>query len=496
MGDADLWDMLTKSGIHSDSATAIVRSHKSMNDADLWDRLTQNGAKPDAATAIVKSRSAPNTDLSLRNLGRSVTQGATFGFGDELGLTDRAKENAFKAEHPWIDAGAKTIGMIPAAVGAIAAAPVLGTTAGGSALLGGGLGLLSGVGESDTGDPTARLESGVKGGLLGSLGSLIGYGAGKVVGGTASKILDRKYPARAVARAAGGILDPATAAATASRMAAVDAIAPGGSSIATASVPADGTQMSQFLPTLRGVGASPAAAASAETSIRGQRAVLEAARKAIGSKMDAIGGDIPAPPQTVLDQVKEVLGSKAPDVTGAMMPVQDARTALSRLRYDARTAAAQGTNVNGVRLHEINQARAALQAHIYQHAPAFQALDQPYATVMDQLGHAEDALETVQRSRGNYAGNEAYGATAGSLGGSLPRGSHGVIMTALDKLLTNKAGAADAVARLIAKPGGPEMVKGLLDLVPQTSSRSIAGPAAGVVIPQLRGLLFPQDSQP
>src|SRR3954469_17339315 len=52
--------------------------------------------------------SAPSdSGISWRDIGRAATQGATFGFGDELGLTDRAKESAFKQGHPVVDFLAK-----------------------------------------------------------------------------------------------------------------------------------------------------------------------------------------------------------------------------------------------------------------------------------------------------------------------------------------------------------------------------------------------------
>src|SRR4051812_30040854 len=100
MNDADLWELLTKNGVASDSATAIVHSHKSQSDADLWERITKNGASPDAATAIVKSRGPQkDTSINARNLLRSAGQGATFGFSDELGLTDRDAQKAFQHDH-------------------------------------------------------------------------------------------------------------------------------------------------------------------------------------------------------------------------------------------------------------------------------------------------------------------------------------------------------------------------------------------------------------
>lgn len=433
-----------------------------------------------------------DTSLSFRNLGRSAVQGATFGWGDELGLTDRAKEAAFKAGHPVADFLAKLGGGIVAPALAVAAAPALGTTLGGAAALGGTMGLLSGAGEAD-GNLGDRVKGGLLGGGLGAVGGAAGLAAGKVGGSIATKVLDRFHPERAVARAAGGLITPNVAA----KLAQVEAIAPGGASIATTSAPQTGARVSRMLPMLRAVGASPTAGASAEASFTRQQTVLETARKALGKQMDALAGDIPAPSQTVLDQVREVLGSKAPSVPAgaATMPVQDARAALSRLRFDARQAAKQGTNANGVRVNDINTARAALQDHIYQHAPGFEALDRPYSTLMDQLGQTGKALKAVQDSRSNYAGNTAFGSTSGSLGGSLPHSSRGFVLDLIDKLMTDKAGAADAVANLIAKPGGPDLVDELLKRMPAASGRysRFAAPVASTAIPAMRGLLSPSS---
>src|SRR5689334_6212001 len=108
--DADLWESLTRAGIQPDSATAIVSSHRGLSDADLWERLTKNGAAPDAATAIVKSRQ-PQQSMA-KGVGRALVQGATYNFGDELGLTNRGAEKAFQQAHPIADFLAKMAGGV------------------------------------------------------------------------------------------------------------------------------------------------------------------------------------------------------------------------------------------------------------------------------------------------------------------------------------------------------------------------------------------------
>lgn len=566
MNDADLWELLTKSGIHPDSATAIVRSHRGMNDADLWERLTQNGAAPATATSIVQSRGgSADSDVSLRNVGRALTQGATFGFGDELGLTDRAKESAFKQAHPIIDAIAKMGGGLAAPVAAMAAAPEALAGAGGAAVIGGTMGLLNGAGEAD-GSLADRAKGAAVGGLLGGAGSAAGYGVAKGLGSLGGAIVDRLKPVRAVARAAQTLIDPDVAA----NLQKVNDIAPGGASIATAGVPAEGASTSRFVPILRGVGRSPEAGQAAEANILSQQKALEASRSALGNKMDAIKGRVPVTDEVrnAIAKVSEILapakrpalqleiapeapapletaqspapslrdalnnfrarqtaaytrnagtteqqmarqalerhqaaasvapisGSRAqpiPDPTPEGYDIQDLRDALSRLRYMSRQAEKRGVEGNGMTLKDITDAERALRGVIYQSAPEFAALDKPYAVVARQLGITDDALEAVQKSRAAHAANAAYGVDPESVGGSL-HSRHGVTATLLDRIFTNPAGAADAVSTLLTKPGGPELIQGILTRAP--APRMVgrtAVPLSASTIPALRGLLTP-----
>jgi len=465
----------------------------------------------------IPAPSSPNTDISLRNLGRSFTQGATFGFGDELGLTNRDAEKAFKTAHPVADFMSKLVGGALAPAAAMAAAPEALAGAGGAALLGGTSGLLNGIGEGETTDD--RIKGGLLGAGIGAVGGAAGAKLAEGAGVVGGKILDRMNPARAVGRASAGLLDDP--AAVAQRMNEVNQLAPGGASVASTAIARDGTDQSRFLAMTRGAGVNPAAAGTVESQIVGQRAALDAGKKAIGAQMDKLApGEIPITPKVreAMNSVKGVLGSKAPSVPPASatdlnplgleksipfefdpakttMSLQEARDALSRLRYLGRQYV--GVGVDGITKRDINEARAALQDVIYSHRPDFAPLDRQYAKLMDQEGATEDLLTQIQRSRGAHAGNDAYGATAGSLGGSLPSGSHGVIMRALDHLLTNKAGAADAVARLVTKPGNGSRVADLLGNAPAPSGRMAPAIRAGLfssLPPALKGLLF--DEQP
>jgi hypothetical protein len=487
MNDADLWEALTKAGVRPDSATAIVMSHRRMSNADLWERVVANGASPDAATTIVRARSASpsaaaptastasaNTDVSLRNVGRAFTQGATLGFGDELGLTDRDAEKAFKQNHPGVDFAAKFLGGALAPAAAALLAPEAAATAGGAALIGAGAGALSGIGEGET--PKERAIGGVVGGTIGAAGGLLGRGVSSVVG----KIADRINPSRTVTRAAGELLTPDVA----QRMAEVNALAPGGASIASSTAPQLGARTSRFMSMARGVGANPDAAAAAEAAVTTQRTALKLGQGELGAKMDALAGDIPVTRELrdAIVKARDVLGAKVPKVLAdapadanplgleksvpfsfdeetPTLDVQDLRDVLSRLRYLSRQAEKRGVEANGITTRDINDARDAVQRALYRHAPGFAPLDRNYALLSDQVRQVDRLIKTIQLSRQNYAGNTAYGATAGSLGGSLPHGAQSATLHLLEHLLTNRSKAADAVYRSILLPAGADAVQ-------------------------------------
>lgn len=175
--------------------------------------------------------------------------------------------------------------------------------------------------------------------------------------------------------------------------------------------------------------------------------------------------------------------------------IQVLRDALGRLRYMARNAAKRGTEANGPTTYEIKAARNALQKAIYEHEPKFAQLDSDYGTMMDQQRQVDQMLKTVRNSRTMHAANKAYGATSGSLGGSLPQGRMGIVYSALDKMLTNKAGAADAVAQYITKPGDPRLLQQLLKYNKPLSAKVRGSLNAGTAasIPAMRGLLQSLD---
>lgn len=171
--------------------------------------------------------------------------------------------------------------------------------------------------------------------------------------------------------------------------------------------------------------------------------------------------------------------------------LQVLRDALGRLRYMARNAARRGTEANGPTTYEIKAARNALQDAIYQHEPNFADLDTQYGTMMDQQRQVDKMLKTVRLARQNGAANDALKMTPTSVGGSL-HGPMGVTRMLVDKMLTDKAGAADAVNRFIVKPGDPSLLPQLLKFAKPASPRIQAtanGVTAGAV-PSLRDLLL------
>lgn len=442
-------------------------------------------------------------EANADNVVRSLMQGGSYGFGDEItGLTHgtaardeyRARENAFRGQHPVLDAALKAVGGLASSLPVMALGPEALATLKGATLFSAGAGALSGVGEAD-GNAGNRVLGGVLGAGTGAAGGILGYGLTKAAGSTYNAIADRLNPERAVAKAAAPLVN-------AGKLAEVDAVAPGGASLANTAVPTAGMKLSRLNYFLRGIGASPEAGASAENNFLAQGAALAKARQALGDQMDALNGALPVDPdvRAAVKQAAGVLGGKAPALpkgSGGTVEIQDLRDALSRLRYAERQAVKRGTEANGANLHDISQARQALQSLLYDRVPGFEPLDTQYAVASQAAGQTDRALKTVQQSRSNYGANTAYKQSAGSLGGSLPKGHGGLVTSLLDHLFLNKAGAADATARLLTTPGGPELVQDLLSRVPRQASQRIPallGTTTGASANALRGLLFSPDS--
>lgn len=426
------------------------------------------------------SAPASGTDVNLKNLGRSALNQALFQFGDELGIVDREKNKAFQKEHPWASTGARIVGgaLAPIALATLPATAPAAAALGGATAIAGGTGLLSGAGEGET--MGERVKGAALEGLLGAGFGAAGYGAGKLLGKGASAIMDRIRPERAVARAANEIVDPATRSSLAGAT-------PGTASMATAAVPQTGLQESRFLPMIRAVGASPKAAAQAEKDVLGQITSTTAEKASIGAAMDALDAPIPITTDLylALQRAKEVLPSgKVP--RGKMTSIQEVKDVLSRLR---------GMSKEGVDAHQLAVAKQAVADELYKLSPNFKTLDVQYGVAAEAERRARDILEAIQRSRANYAGNRAMKMTESSLGGSL-HGRTRVIANLFDKVLTNKAGAADAVAKYITKPGGPQLIDDLLKNLPagHAGMSAIRQGMAATAVPAAAGMLSAPDA--
>ncbi len=462
-----------------------------------------------------------------RGIGRALTQGATFNFGDKLGLVDPAKQKAFQEAHPWINALSEMAGGSVAPIAAATAFPALATGAGAVGLMT-GAGAIAGAGAADPNAPDtpimtpmgmvnvpSRLLGAGEGGAISGLLGAAGQKAAKLAQPMVSAVLDRMHPERVVARVSRGLLD--NPALVEQQMAAANAIQPGSASIATTAVAREGTDQSRFLPMIRDIAANPQAAASAEAKIVGQRAAINVGKRALGDQMDQLeAGEITLTPKvrSAMNDVRAVLGGKAPDIPPAdavdlnplgleksvpfefdpakkTMSLSDAREALSRLRFLARNAAAKGVDANGITEHDIVVAKNALRDVVYDQRPDFAPLDRQYATMTDHEAQTEDALAQLQRARANHAATTAYGLNPMSPGAAIVGPKHFGISAMLNKLATDKAAVADATNRMIVTPGAT--VQSLLSQLPKAGKPSAlrAGLLAGSTIPGMQGLLSP-----
>ncbi len=476
-----------------------------------------------------------DTTINARNLLRSAGQGATFMFSDEIGkalgvgqgpggLADRESQKAFQHDHPIADFFAKLGGGVVApAVAALAAPEALaGAGVAGVASMGAAQGALSGAGEAEGGF-NDRLMPAAIGAGAGAVAAPALMGAGKLLGGAAGMLSNRLFPEpaakKAVARAARGLLD--NPAAVASRMDEVNALAPGGSSMASAAV-APETGNPRFLTMARGVGADAKAAASTEAGLSGQNAALKAGRDAIGAKIEALNTNVTVTPQlrAAMSKVSKVLGGQTPEVPAAgpagfpapaglqptsltappppseTMGTGDMLDALSRLSVKMRSLDEQGIDATGVTKHDVAEAQRALKDVIYKEVPGFKPLHQQYAKLADETRSVDQLTAQVERSRQNHAGNDAYGTSGGSLGGSLPKGSHSLVVGVLDKLFANKAASADAVNRFVMTPTDSKAVQALIDAAPKPLPAGLRGllkAATASPVNATRSLLFPSN---
>src|SRR6185437_2503996 len=172
------------------------------------------------------------------NLLRAAGYGGSFHLGDELGITDPRKEAAFSAAHPIADALAQLAGAAVLPGAATMLIPKLATLAGVTAM-GGATGALTGAGSGT--DPKSRAVGALKGGAIGAPAAALGYGAQTLISKGLGRLLGNIAPNFAARRVVGesvkDLLSPAEGARVQARMDEINALAPGGSSPASAAVP-------------------------------------------------------------------------------------------------------------------------------------------------------------------------------------------------------------------------------------------------------------------
>jgi hypothetical protein len=142
---------------------------------------------------IAATAPAPQSEMGwgdyLKGLGREAIQGATFDFGDELGITDRDASQQFSTQHPIASTVARIAGSLPlfaAGPGAWAARAAMGgksllSNVGRSAGLGAGLGAVSGAGAGEGGlaeRGASALTGAAVGGVVGGAIPPLAAGAG------------------------------------------------------------------------------------------------------------------------------------------------------------------------------------------------------------------------------------------------------------------------------------------------------------------------------
>jgi hypothetical protein len=462
------------------------------------------------------------TDVNIHNLLRSAAQGASLGFAGKFGMVDTDKAKAFQHAHPVYDFLAKAGGGIvaPAAAALMAPEAAAGLGVGGLMALGAGQGAIESANASD-GGLKDRAASAAEGAGLGALTTGATVGAGKLVnegvGLLARKLAPDWSAKRALGGAARGLLDDP--AAVQSRMNDVNALAPGGSTPATAAI-APETGKPRLLSVVRTVGASPEAARAAEAATVAQRDALTQGMRAIGDKMNALNTDVPITPElrATLNQAKHVLGASRVDVPPPDVPdvnplgiekstpfqldpeqhtisTSELRTTLSDLRVKMRALEQQGIDANGVTKHAVRQAHDALKGIVYDQVPGYQPLDAQYGTLADETRALDQVSPAIENSRQNHAGHSVAGTAPGSLGASLPSGAHGAGLL-LEKLFANKEAGADATARYVLSPSEHDAVQNLLNLAPKKTAARTRGLLHAALTTSalpgaMRGLLSP-----
>ncbi len=467
---------------------------------------------------------APAPESATQGFGRAMLQHGLFNFGDELGLVNQQKQDAWAKNHPIADFLATIGGGAAAPIAAVFAAPEL-ATLGGAAALGGVAGLISGAGEQDPNDKSpgqmvSRSNQAASQGIGGALGGVAGHLLSGVAGKVASGIADKMNPARVVARNAAPLLDGVQA-----RMDAINTLAPGGASIANSAAPAKGLKISRFTTAVsNGVGQSPPAAAQATGDLLAQSATLKQGLEGIGAKIKANEKVIPVTPEVraAISQARGIIGSYAPPVPGAppgpgptvpgfeptgfsIPPDAEAVTttelhdALSRMRTLINQPRMASINAPGQTKHDISQAITAMKKVLYKAAPNIEPIDQQYSAVANQLRTTEPLVKAAQRSANNYAGTAMTSTQPSPIGTNPVPTKHSLITGLTNKLFVDGKATAPEIARYITAPGGSDAVAKLLAQLPakhpvaNALTHAVAMKAGAGAGGAMKGLLEPEE---
>jgi hypothetical protein len=404
---------------------------------------------------------SPDVDDYLRAAG----MGASFGFLDELagagaaivpggkGYTearDEVRENydaanaAATGADQWKLSGAEAAGGISGAllggglVGAAAKAAGLGRSAAAATGLGARAlqgakagsvgGAVAGTGYSKENPVAGAVGGAVVGGAAGGLIPPLARAAGAGVG----FVRDMANPGRVVAREAAGQL-PANAAQTMARQ---EALAPG------TALPADLTPEMTAL--ARGIGADPKAGIAARETAVKRIADIQAAKYSVGQAYAPFQGQrIPVTPE-----VQAVMKKNGILAQGDV----DFETAqLLRTKIRERL----GETKRGSVKHELSEQKGTLDRWLQSNLPGLADIDSRYGFLVGREKAAKKLATEVINSNKNHAAARAYGKDAGSIGGSLPSNSRGLVDRLLGILEPNKADRARAAQHLLMTPGAP-----------------------------------------
>lgn len=448
----------------------------------------KQGFKDAEIDAYLKSEIGAGLDVVARPTDRDfwglVGSGVTLGHLDEIeGLVaklaggdyrhgrDAAREElaGFRATRPKTAFATELVaGGVPATL----TAPIFGP--GGwirnalkAGAVGGGMGTVAGAGhsEGETAGEIAK-DAAVSGGISAVLGGLLSAGASGV-GAAGRRVADAMKPARPIVREAATQL-PKNAAATVARQ---EVMAPGSAALADLSP--------EMQALVRGVGADAKTGVSARVAAEDRLGLMENAVKSIRARYEAMNQ-----PLAVDDKLKGILTEAGRSHVLKKGAAEIDFTALQRIRTALR-AEARATKNSAVR-HDKNAAVKQITEWLEGHMPDLKQVDSDFAFLSDRINAAKKTLREVTASSKNYAASRAYGSDAGSIGGSLPQGSRGVMDVVASLLRPDRAGRARAANELLLTPGDATSVA----LGRIGKARAGMDAPQGELSPALRSLLF------